>query len=211
MNRLLCVIGLLLANAIAQAADLTPLVAGQRLGARVQALAFPESLRKDLRSGLTNRLLMRVSLLEGEQTLSTATVQIALQYDLWDERFKVELSIDGVQRDLPELRTVDEAVAWLSDLRLPTLFELPASAGELTLKAEALLNPIERERLERIRDWVKENSRYVPLEGSAQGATSESGSNAVFNRIFEQYAAGQDLAAQWRQEAVSVPFTPTPK
>jgi hypothetical protein len=207
VTRQLCVAWLLLVSATAQAAEVTHFIADGKIGARVQALTFPESLPKDLRSGLTNRLLLRASLLQGEQLRSTATIEIALKYDLWDERFQTVLSINGAAANAPSLRTVEEAVSWLSDLRLPGLFELPASSGSFTLKAEALLNPIERERLERIREWVKENSNYVPLDGSVQGRTPESGSNAIFNRIFEQYAAGDDVAAQWRREVVSAPFS----
>lgn len=209
MTRRLCVAWLLLVGPTVQAAELTHFIADRQIGARVQALAFPASLRKDLRSGLTNRLLLRVSLLQGEQSRGIAMVEIALKYDLWEERFQVELSINGAAANAPGLRTVEETVSWLSDLRLPGLFDVPAGGGTFTLQGEALLNPIERERLERIRKWVKDNSSYVPLDGSARGTTSESGSNAVFNRIFEQYAAGHDVAAQWRQEVVSAPFTVT--
>ena len=175
----------------------------------MQALAFPESLPRDLRSGLTNRLLVRASLLQGEQSRASAIVEIALKYDLWDEKFLTELSINGATVTAPSLRTLEEAVAWLSDLRLPALFDIPAGGGTFTLKAQALLNPIERERLERIREWVKENSNYVPLDGGVQGRPAESGSNAIFNRIFEQYAAGDDVAAQWRREVASAPFSVT--
>ena len=206
MTRRLWLAWLLLIGTTAQAAELTHFIADGKIGARVQALAFPASLRKDLRSGLTNRLLMRASLLQGEQSRGMATVEIALKYDLWDERFQVELSINGAAANAPGLRTVEEAVSWLSDLRLPGLFDVPAGGGTFTLQAETLLNPIEHERLERIREWVKENSSYVPLGGGARGTTPESGSNAIFNRIFEQYAAGDDVAAQWRREVVSAPF-----
>jgi hypothetical protein len=209
--RLLCGLWLLFAGTTVHAAELTHFIEDRHIGARVQALAFPESLRKDLRSGLTNRLLMRMNLQEGAQSRAAATVQIALQYDLWDERFRVELVINGMAIDAPGLRTVDEAVSWLSDLRLPRLFEPPANAGALTLKVEALLNPIERERMERIREWVTENSSYVPLDSGTKSTTSESSSNAMFNRIFEQYAAGKDVAAQWRHEVVSAPFSIPPR
>jgi len=207
VTRRLCLLWLLLMSAAVQAAELTHFIADRKIGARVQALAFPESLRKDLRSGLTNRLLLRASLLQGEQPRGMATVEIALKYDLWDERFQTELTINGAAATAPSVQTVEAAVSWMSDLRLPGLFDIPAGGGTFTLQVEALLNPIEHERLERIREWVKENSRYVPLDGTARSTTPEEGSNAIFNRIFDQYAAGDDLAAQWRREVVSAPFT----
>ncbi len=206
MTRSALALLLLLVGAFAHPAELTALVEGEYIGARLQALGFPEGLPKDLRSGLTNRVLLRVTLHEGEQTLLTSNAQIALQYDLWDERFRTELSVNGSVLSAPELRTVEETVAWLNDLRLPRLFRAPASSNALSLKAQVLLNPIARERMERIREWVKDNSTYVPLEGTSRGTGPETGANAIFNRIFEQYVAGEDLAAEWRQEVQSAPF-----
>jgi hypothetical protein len=197
---------LLSAGALAHSAELAVVIEGEYIGARLQALGFPDSLRKDLRSGLTNEVLLRVTLQEGTRTLVTSNAQISLQYDLWDERFHTELLVNGTPLSVPELRTVDQAVSWLNDLRVPRLFKIPAGDAALTLKAQVLLNPIERERMERIRDWVKDNSSYVPLEGAARGTSPESSANAIFNRIFEQYVAGEDLAAQWRQEVMSAPF-----
>jgi hypothetical protein len=194
----------------AQAAELTHFVSERRIGARIRVLDYPESLRKDLLSGLTTRLLVHMSLLQGDQSRDTAGVEIALKYDLWDELFRVELSIDGAAASAPQLRTAEEALAWLNDLRLPALFEVPAGKGTFILKAEALMNPVERERLERIRKWIKENSSYVPVDGT-RGSTSESGSNAILNRIFERYTSGDDVAAQWQREVVSAPFEVDPR
>jgi hypothetical protein len=201
----LCFIVLLFLNAAAQAADVTPVIHERHIGARVRGLALPESLRKELRSGLTNRLLLRITLLEGAQTRASAHVEIAFKYDLWDERFRSRLTVNGVALSAPDLRTVEDAWSWLIDLSLMPLFDRPVTATTLTLQAEVLLNPIERERMDQIREWVKENSRYVPLEG-APGAASESASNTVFIRIFERYAADQDMSAQRRERVVSAPF-----
>lgn len=201
---LLLILGL--TGGVAHPAELTALIEGEHIGARLQELGFPASLSKDLRSGLTNKLLVRVILQDGERALATSNAQIALKYDLWDERFRAELSINGTVLSTPELRTVEETIVWLQDLRLPRLFKMPGSGNALTLKAQVLLNPIARERMERIREWVKDNSSYVPLEGAVRGTSSDTGANAIFNRIFEQYVAGENLAAQWRQEVMSDAF-----
>lgn len=205
MTRILCLIALLLLSALSQAADIAPVIRERHIGARVRGLALPESLRKDLRSGLTNRLLLRVALLEGEQARGSANVEIALKYDLWDERFHSQLTVNGTALGAPDLRTVDEAWNWLSDLNLMPLFDLPSGSAALTLRAEVLLNPIERERMDQIRDWVKENSRYVPLEG-APSVASDPTPDSIFNRIFERYASDHETAAQWRELVISTPF-----
>jgi hypothetical protein len=208
VTRLLLAAWLLLIGTTLHAGELTHFIDDRQIGARVRALTFPESIRKDLRSGLTNRLLIRMRLQEGTQVHGTTVIEIALKYDLWDERFQVDLWINANAMSAPALQSVDEAMAWLTDLRLAKLFAVPsAPTAPLTLHAEALLNPIERERMEHIRKWVQENSSYVPLEGArVQAPAPASGSNAVFNRIFEHYA-GQDEAADWREEVVSAPFS----
>jgi transposase len=202
--RVLCLIVLLLLGVRASAADIAPVIRDRHIGARVRGLALPDSLRKDLRSGLTNRLLLRITLLERGQTLANANVEIALKYDLWDERFRSQLTVNGTPLTAPELRSVEDAWKWLLDLSLIPLFDRPATAAAVTMRADVLLNPIERERMDQIREWVKENSRYVPREG-ALSATSAS-SNSIFNRIFERYAADPNTGAQWRQEVTSVLF-----
>lgn len=204
MTRVLCLIVLLLLGARAQAADIAPVIRDRHIGARARGLDLPNSLRKDLRSGLTNRLMLRITLLEGGQTLANANVEIALKYDLWDERFRSQLTVNGTPLSAPELRTVEDAWNWLADLNLMPLFDRPAKAGAMTMRAEVLLNPIERERMDQIREWVKENSRYVPLEGAPTAASDSS--NSIFNRIFERYAADPNTAAQWREEVKSAPF-----
>lgn len=204
MTRVLCLIVLLLLGARAEAADIAPVICDRHIGARVRGLALPDSLRKDLRSGLTNRLLLRITLLEGGQALANANVEIALKYDLWDERFRSHLTVNGTPLNAPELRTVEDAWKWLVDLSLTPLFDRPATTAAMTMRAEVLLNPIERERMDQIREWVKENSRYVPLEGAPSAALDSS--NSIFNRIFERYAADPNTAAQWREEVKSALF-----
>jgi hypothetical protein len=99
----------------------------------------------------------------------------------------------------------------LTEYRLPGLFaraDVPG-ADPVVMRAEILLNPIERERLAAIRRWVAQNSTYTPSDingfGSAKGLGS-SRSNAIFNRIFEQYSQGMDLVAAWKETVTSEPF-----
>lgn len=204
VTRVLCLVLLLLLGALAQAADIDPMIRDGYIGARVRGLALPDSLHKDLRSGLTNRLLLRIALLEGAQTLANANVEIALKYDLWDERFRSQVTVNGAPMAAPELRTVEDAWKWLVDLSLLRLFDRPATSAALTMRAEVLLNPIERERMDQIREWVKENSRHVPLEGAPSAAVDSS--NSIFNRIFEHYAADPNTVAQWRAQVKSALF-----
>ena len=194
---------LLLANTGANAAEVFATVADGKLGSRIDAISFPESLPKELTSGLTNRFYARVTLLDAQGTLDQRAVEIAIRYDLWDQVFTVVSTMNGAIVESRSVATLAEITALLGALRLPKLFDaatLPA-ARELTLRVEVLLNPIDREKMRMIRKWVAQNS--TPEVGAEQGFST---TNAIFNRIFEQYSQGSDVAAVWRIDARSKPF-----
>jgi hypothetical protein len=134
-----------------------------------------------------------------------------MKYDLWDETFAVTSKVNGVVIDTRSCKTAMEVQALLADIRLPGLFALAEvpEAVRVVLRAEVLLNPIERERMAALRRWVAENSTYTPSDmdgfGSEKGPGS-SRSNAIFNRIFEQYSQGKDLVAAWKETVSSAPF-----
>jgi hypothetical protein len=190
--------------AIAKAASLSPTDTGGELGVRIDGLAYPPTLARELESGLTNRIYLRVTVLDGPAKLQVSAAEIAIRYDLWEQNFIVTLTVDRAPAETRKLANAAEMHAYLASLQVPRMFVgrlLPANR-ELTLRAELLLNPIGREKLRMIRKWVAENSAPVNAE---QGIST---SNTVFNRIFEQYADGSDLAAAWRVELSSSSFRP---
>jgi hypothetical protein len=201
----------ILASTHGVAAQLTPYAKDQRLGVVIKTIGLPETFPKDLVSGLTNKLLIRVALISGSKVVEQTTAEISLKYDLWDETFAVTSTVNGVVLDTRTYKTFMEVRALLTELRLPGLFaraDVPG-ADPVVMRAEILLNPIERERLAAIRRWVAQNSTYTPSDmdgfGSAKGVGS-SRSNAIFNRIFEQYSQGMDLVAAWKETVTSEPF-----
>lgn len=187
-------------SAAAAAAGLTPAQSGGELGVRIDGLPYPPTLARELESGLTNRLYVRVRLLEAQTLLQERTIEIAIRYDLWEQNFIVTRTVDDTPAETQTLGSA-ELKSYLAALHIPRLF-ITRTLGvrEVTLNAELLLNPIGREKLRMIRKWVAENS--TPVNADQGIATS----NTVFNRIFEQYADGSDLAAVWRQELKSPPF-----
>jgi hypothetical protein len=193
----------LLAGAGVEAAEVSATLADGKLGARVEAITFPVTLPKELASGLTNRLYARVSVVDAKVVIDQRAVEIAIRYDLWDERFAVVSSMNGTTVESRTLASVAEVITLLGALPLPRLFDASAlpNTRELVLRVEVLLNPIDREKMRMIRKWVAQNS--TPEIGGDQGASM---SNNLFNRIFEQYADGSDVAAVWRVAVESRPF-----
>lgn len=208
---------LLLHATFGWAAQLTPILNNGQLAVLVESTAWPETLRKDLTSGLTNRILIRATLSHGTEVVQQRAVEIAIRYDLWDERFEMNVAVDGVDMSSHQFqsrlemssRTIesqDDMQAVLRKLHLPRLFSTTAMAAAqlYTVTTETLLNPVDRERMEMIKKWVAENS-IAPTD---IGGPSTGGGLSVtlFNRIFEQYAKGADIAAVWRETSTSRPF-----
>jgi hypothetical protein len=200
------------------AAELTPFVEDGQLGVTVLDLPFPPSINKDLMSGLTNRLLLRVALLDGTQIVVSKDVELAILYDLWEENFKMTVTISRTVVRTEVFAHEADILSFLKNARLSNLFGMTQLAGKrgLVVRADALLNPIDRERMEKLKKWVAENSTVAPLsrppiapnDGSLDQAPSTTPSNVLFNRIFSQYTDGTDLAAAWRVLVVSMPFNP---
>ncbi|MET0535826.1 MAG: hypothetical protein ABW171_16540 [Steroidobacter sp.] len=202
----MAMLALLLHAAAGWASQLTPSMDAGQLSVLVESTTLPEALRKDLTSGLTNRILIRVTLASGAKTVQQRAVEIAVRYDLWDEHFAVRVALDGAEAEARTLKTLDEMQALLRALRLPRLFATTGmnATQPHNVTAEILLNPIDRERMEMIRKWVAESS-IAPAD--IRGRNTSDLSLVIFNRIFEQYAKGADIAAIWRETLTSPPFT----
>ncbi len=192
-------------SAVAAGASVAPTIASGEVGVRIDALAYPATLSRELASGLTNRLYVRVSVLDGQTVVQMRTVEITIRYDLWEEKFTVTRTMEHTSSETQQVANIAEVNSMLASLRIPRLFAARSLPGnrDLKIRAELLLNPISREKMRMIRKWVAENS--TPDIGADTGISS---SNTIFNRIFEQYADGSDVAAEWRVDLMSPPFRP---
>lgn len=211
LQALLALLSLLIACPLV-ASEVTPFLEDGRVGLRIRDVRFPATLAKELESGLTNRVLVRIKVLADKDLIAQRAVEMAVKYDLWDENFHLTVVVDQrVVRDevVPD---IDRVLAFLHDTRLPDLFAPADLPGTRTFRVstDVLLNPIDRERMDRVRKWVAENSAHVPLDPTRPDTTAPVGasmSNALFNRIFEQYASGTSVAAAWHETVASKPFT----
>jgi hypothetical protein len=204
--RCLTTIALVIYATGACAGQVTPAVHNGQLGLTLESTGYPQTLRKDLTSGLTNRILVRVTLSRGAEIVRRRAVEIAVRYDLWDEHFITTVTLDGVETNARTVPDMEQMQAWLRRLHLPHLFATQGLAHQqpFTLTAEVLLNPVDRERMEMIRKWVAQNN-IGPGDTGTRGGGGDV-AVAIFNRIFEQYAKGADVAAVWREISVSQPF-----
>jgi hypothetical protein len=215
-HALLCVLCLIL-SVRALAAELRPVVKGDAVGVVIAGLALPASLNKDLKSGLTNRILIRLTLLADSHVLDRKAVEMDVTYDLWDEDFRLTIDIDHkIVRD-EAIARIEAVMAIVNSPALADVFNVSGPTPEVkyTLQGEVLLNPIEREKMDKLRKWVAENNSNATATGSAfpdpAGLTAPlataSPADSLFNRLFAQYARGDDVAALWHVTLHSSPFT----
>jgi len=208
MKTLLAIL-LALASTNSLAAELAAVRGGNHLGAQLQGTSLPESFARDLTSGLTNRLLIRLTLHQAARELRARSVEIAIRYDLWDETFTMTSTMDGVSVETSTYQDAQQVIRKLQQITFAELFptsSLPADI-ELVMRAVVLLNPIDRERMEAIRKWVARNNKRSSLDpAGALSVGDASVSSAIMERIFEQYASGADVAAAWQQTLTSQPF-----
>jgi hypothetical protein len=195
------------------AAHLNPTLAKEQLGVLITDARLPRTLADDLRSGLTTRILIQIELLQEAHSIGHRDVEVDLRYDLWDDNFETTFKIDGLIVSAQTLGKLREVTAMLANLSIPELFPAAALTGakDLVMTARLLFNPLEKEQMEEIRKWVTENSRPTPnvAMGSGGGLAAPqppSESRTLFDRIFEQYAAGASLAAPFADSATSKPF-----
>jgi hypothetical protein len=183
------------------------------VGVEVRQLPLPQNLARDLKSGLTSHLLVRVALMSDSHLIAQQTFEMAVKYDLWDENFAVTSRTGDTAAVKQTLASLAEVMARLEDLKLTALFTTSAlePSRALSLKIDLLLDPIDKERMEQIRKWVADNTTHTaPVDPDRPASTAplvDSGADLIFNRIFEQYAAGAAVAASWHLGLESKPFT----
>jgi len=192
------------------AAELIPRIANQQLSAVLTGLALPGSLAKDFSSGLENKILIRVSIPSQLERLGRVDVSIIVKYDLWDEVFGVRTFSAAAMTRETRFKQVQDVMSYLASIDLTDLFPFASMPQDqdMVLQADILINPVEREKIERLSKWVAANSTPRGTAGlGPDTATLTSKPNDLFNRIFEQYANGADIAAPWRLTITSKSFT----
>jgi hypothetical protein len=203
---------LMLISATVNAAEPVPFLQRQRIGVTVTSIKLPPTLRKDLVSGLRNRILVRIILTQGSQPIAQTTVGIEVKYDLWDETFSMQTTVADSSPQSRTYQQIDDMMAALSRLRLQGLFTPDAAwrGKPLGVSVELLFNPVAKEQMDELRRWVAENSGPTRTQAgrdvSLPAGEPASDSRAWFNRIFSQYSAGALDAAAWRDRGSSVPF-----
>lgn len=201
----------------AVAARLTPWLAPNGLSIAITQTALPHTLRADLSSGLTNRIVLQIVLLRETARVAQRTAEVSVKYDLWDEIYRMTVTVEGTVVASRTYARVDEVMRALSSVQLPGLFAVDelSDSAHLQLAVKIVFDPIDKARLEELRQWVQENTtpatppvppNVAEIGPGAQASAPEPQQHSLFDRIFEQYPSGASVAGTWQDSGSSAEF-----
>lgn len=205
-SSLIIIFNLLLCSFV-EAISVMPTQQGRRLGVKIEKIAYPQKLLAELKSGFTNRLIVEIQIQVENKVVGKKQIQLVSKYDLWEETFTLFLVSDGIVLKKQTYTKIAEVIKSLDPLIATDVMAIPSSINSgqsFFLRVELSLNPIEKEKMQEVQKWVRENS--TAAASGFSGIISRPVSGKMFADLFSQVAQGQDNAATWRVSAESAPM-----
>lgn len=207
--RTLLLIGLSLLTSVAQALEIIPLKGPSGYGVKIKDITYPDKIEKELSSGLTTKVLYHLQLKAGPEVIINFISEYAVKYDLWDESFAFEISPPSDEKVKRIFRSNNEVLVQLQSPVFDGAFGSDVQQDKLMrIQVDILLNPIQKEKMEKIRKWVAQNSvtdLLDPTGGRSLKSTGARG-DTIFNTIFEQFSRGSSVAGVWKTSGQSKEF-----
>lgn len=195
-----------------RAAEIEPAITDNKrtLTISIRNVEYPDSLSKDIVSGLTTKLFIGVAVLIDGKRSQQRSVDLWIKYDLWDENFAVALKIERQPEKTKTYATKQLLMKSLATIELPGLYSMNElqDKTDIVFLVDLVLNPIKQEKIDRIKKWVSENSVSQSVGTTNTGVTNTSGARTsnMFKVIVEQYDLGDKVAASWRETIKSKPI-----
>lgn len=170
------------------------------LGIQLIDLQLPDSIRKDLKSGLTNKFLFIFRIQSQGSEEIVIPIELSIKYDLWDETYSMTI-VANSKTKTSFIPKIEDVLSQISNFRWPDLMDFskwPKNA-KMKIQGSIILNPIEKERMEQIKKWVLQNSS-ISSSGSGSnegGFVSGIRHHKIFDKIFEEKTSGSKFATQW--------------
>ena len=131
-------------------------------------MPLPEQLlNKELTSGLPNNISVIVKLYHKQKLVAQSRVNSKVIYDLWDEVFIVE-TFNPPSLTVNRYSNKAHLMANLREFNLTNVInnnELKIPAKELTTTVQVIYNPVDKERIKRVQQWIRDNNGYTQLQG----------------------------------------------
>lgn len=172
LRRYLILFPMLLLTITAQSAELNVRIKDTELSLSVSDINYPEHLlEKELKSGLPNDISLLVAINQDGKKVFVTRLNYQITYDLWDEIYQVRTTSSTIKSATQAAKPHHELVTLITQIRLSSkdaVRHLQTDA-KYQVTAQVLVNPVKKERIDKIRNWIAESQGYVPVPEEQQG------------------------------------------
>lgn len=206
---------LLIQSSLATATHIESRVDNQGQYFSVVDLPLPEKLlNKEMTSGLPNNVSVIVKLYHQQKLITQTRVNTKIIYDLWDEVFIVE-TFNPPSLLVNRYAKKSNLMAELREFNLSALLsnnEINIPANKLTATVQVIYNPVDKERIKRVQQWIRENNGYsqlnteqfqkdnLPPNNSGNGLRFKK----LFDKIIDDYIPEEGFSAQWKSTVIKL-------
>jgi hypothetical protein len=154
---------------------------GTRVEVSFSGLPLPEEeLRKQMKSGLTTTFAAQLIVKGASSTFKTLRT-FWIVYDLWEERYQVKvLEAETVQKF-----TSSDAEAVIGQLKSPS-FQIPLLKEDAQAQLILTMNPVSREKMEKIRRWLAQNNVNLPSANAVSSKSTVNPETSIKNGVAEK-------------------------
>ena len=163
-----------------------------------------EMLLKSLPSGISNKLLAKLTLLEEKKELFVENINIKIIYDLWDEIFNFQIIKDHNLVKSERFKEKNQVLNQLKKISFEDFQIKEEKLSTLKLKFELILEPISNEKKSKIKKWISENKVNFPeaaskyeISKNSQSIKFNSDSSAIFNSMLDRELSSKSEEGEW--------------
>lgn len=213
------------------ATEIRVMLLNNKISVGFDNISYPVKLfSQELKNGLPNVLDILVKIENQDRVLQQEIQSYVITYDLWDENYTL-LRISAEEQKKLVLKNEKALMLYLSKMSTPDILDIDGymRRESLTLSFQMFFNPIKEQRIEKIKSWIKTsyvNSNQVNVAkgvnnisinnldvgqrvGTSSVAIISNGPRfqKLFDKILEEYAKEDSVAAEWKSKPVTEIFT----
>ncbi len=216
----------------ATAADIKVTKHANHIYTKIERIHYPQKLlATELKSGLPNVIDIIILVNHNQKLIRQRSQSIMITYDLWDEHYQLtHISPRGTEKLIKKNESA--LFSYISSISDSTQISSRyfQHQQQLELSFQVIFNPIEGERVEKIKDWIRTSNGYdktdnskllsthhgkpignnltpnaIPVGADGLATISSSGPRfkKLFDKILDEYVTDDSIAAQWKSKVIT--------
>lgn len=147
----------------------------------VTDVKYPDDItEKELSSGLPNDITLIVSISHQGNKVFALSANYQITYDLWDEVYRVKITDSLGKVFNKSIGKKQQVMAFIEQLTIENEMAIAGLQDNVVynLSAQVLVNPVKRERINKIKAWIADSQGYSYSNDSESDASVVSGNPA---------------------------------